>query len=131
MEKITMYKCSYCGELFRVEEQCLKHETKEKNIIEANEMLQNNITLGEINRKCHLWEELPPYLDKVTKDNCFVISHWQCCEKPAYQIQEINIGGDLYLSGVGSWYGAYGGFVNPKSHHLKKVFPKEDLYIFR
>lgn len=131
MKKIEMFKCEHCGELFLSEEQCLKHEKKEESIIEANKMLQNNCSLGEINNKCHLWEELPPHLEGVTKDNCFIVSHWQCCEKPAYQIQEINIGGDLYLSGIGSWYGAYGGFVNPKSHHLKKVFSKEDLYVYR
>lgn len=131
MKKVIVYKCDFCGEAFFDEEQCLKHEEKEKNIGEANEMLQNNFSLGEINRKCHLWKELPPYLEKVTKDNCFVISYWQCCEKPAYQIQEINISGELYLSGRGSWEGAYGGFVNPKSYHLKKVFPKERLYIYR
>ena len=85
----------------------------------------------KFDEECKIWSELPEYLEEVTEDNCFVISHWQCCEKPAYQIQEIEVGGRLYVSGVGSWYGAYGGYLPINDHHLKRPYGKDKLYVYR
>lgn len=99
--------------------------------IRANEMLHEGRALKEINRKCEIWHELPEYLEEVTEDNCFVVSHWQCCEKPAYQIQEIDIDGNLLLSGIGSWYGAYGGYLPINDYHLKRPYGKDKLYVYR
>lgn len=131
MKKITMYECEYCGEKFLSEEYCLKHEEKESSNVKANKMLHEGRTLKEINEECKIWNELPEYLEEVTEDNCFVISHWQCCEKPAYQIQKIEVGGRLFVSGVGSWYGAYGGYLPINDHHLKRPYGKDKLYVYR
>lgn len=89
MEKVIRYKCDYCGELFSLEEWCLKHEGSHRRSEKANEMLDEGKTLEEINNECHFWLEVPDYLKNVTKDNCFAIGHWQCCDKPAYRIVSI------------------------------------------
>jgi hypothetical protein len=63
----------------------------------------------------------------ITKDNCFIVSHWQCCEKPAYRITSIQDGGWLKLWGRGSWMGEYGGTVSVDK--LPKSYPKENLFV--
>ena len=83
MEKVIRYMCDYCGELFSSEEWCLEHEKAHKRSEKANEMLDEGKTLEGINNECHLWPEVPKHLKNVTKDNCFVISYWQCCDKTA------------------------------------------------
>ena len=77
MEKVIRYKCDYCGELFSLEELCLRHEESHRKLEKANEMLDAGKTLEEINAECHLWSEVPIYLKNVTKDNCFIIRYWQ------------------------------------------------------
>lgn len=84
MEKVIRYKCSDCGDLFDSEESCLKHEDRHKRINKANEMLNNGHTLQEIQDACNIWYSIPEHLKNVNKDNCFIISYWQCCDKPAY-----------------------------------------------
>ena len=102
MEKVIRYMCDYCGELFGSEELCLEHEESHRKSEKANEMLSDGKTLEEINNECHFWSEVPDYLKNVTKDNCFVIRHWQCCDKPAYRIVSITHQRRLRLSGCGS-----------------------------
>ena len=123
MEKVIRYKCDYCGELFDLEEWCLKHEESHKKSKKANEMLNAGKTLEEINNECHFWSEVPDYLKNVTKGNCFVISHWQCCNKPAYRIVYITYQGRLRLSGY------YGGEVDINNNNLKNPRPKEELFV--
>ena len=129
MEKVIRYMCDYCGELFSLEEWCLEHEESHRKSEKANEMLSGGKTLEEINNECHLWSEIPDYLKNVTKDNCFVISHWQCCDKPAYRIVYITHQGRLRLSGRGSWSGYYGNEVNINYDNLKNPRPKEELFV--
>ena len=130
MKEVVMYECEICGQTFYNKESCLKHEEKEKISITANQMLQAGKTLGEINTECQIWCELPIYLEDVTQDNCFKVSYWQCCEKPAYQVKEISLNGDLYLEGIGSWTGYYGGYVRINDGHLKHPYAKEELYVY-
>ena len=52
-------------------------------------MLDNGCTLQEIQDSCNIWYSVPEHLKNVNKDNCFTISWWQCCDKPAYQIKYI------------------------------------------
>lgn len=40
MEKVTMYRCEYCGNLFDTAELSAKHEQRHRNIDGANEMLR-------------------------------------------------------------------------------------------
>ena len=129
MEKVTRYKCDYCGKLFSSEEWCLEHEESHKKSEKANEMLDAGKTLEEINNKCHLWSEVPEYLKNVTKDNCFTISHWQCCDKPAYRIVSIVYDGRLRLFGCGSWSGYYGDLVGIHDNNLKNPRSKEELFV--
>lgn len=129
MEKVIRYKCDYCGELFSLEEWCLKHEESHRKSEKANEMLNGGKTLEEINNECHFWSEVPDYLKNVTKDNCFVISHWQCCDKSAYRIVSITRQGRLRLFGCGSWSGYYGGEVNINYDILRNPRPKEELFV--
>ena len=129
MEKLIKYKCDYCGELFSSEEWCLEHEELHKKSEKANEMLNTGKTLEEINNECHLWYEVPEYLKNVTKDNCFVISYWQCCNKPAYQITHIYFDGYVDVRGCGSWSGYYGNRLRIDSCNLKNPRPKEELFV--
>lgn len=129
MEKVIRYKCDYCGKLFSSEEWCLEHEESHKKSEKANGMLDAGKTLEEINNECRLWLEVPKYLKNVTKDNCFAISHWQCCDKPAYRIVSIVYDGRLRLFGCGSWSGYYGGLVGIHDSNLKNPRPKEELFV--
>ncbi len=129
MEKVIRYICDYCGELFSLEEWCLEHEESHRKSEKANEMLSGGKTLKEINNECHLWSEVPDYLKNVTKDNCFVVSYWQCCDKPAYRIVSITHKGRLELWGCGSWNGYYGGEFKIGNDNLKDPRPKEELFV--
>ena len=129
MMEVTKYKCDYCHDLFDSGELCLKHEESHRRSFEANEMLDSGKTLEEINNECHFWSKVPDYLKNVTKYNCFTISYWQCCDKPAYRIVSITHQGRLRLSGCGSWSGYYGGEVNINCDDLKNPRPKEELFV--
>lgn len=129
MEKVIRYKCEHCGDLFYNEEECIKHEERHKDIQLANEMLRDRKTLGEINNKFSIWDNLPDKLTTVTKDSCFAIPHWQCCEKPAYKITGIEFGGKLSLFGCGSWNGYYGNSVSVNSTNLLDPRPAEEWFI--
>lgn len=129
MKTVTRYKCDYCGELFSSENMCLEHEDRHVRVDKANEMLKNGCTLKEIQDECNIWYELPDYLKDVTKDNCFKISYWQCCDKPAYHIICIGLDGRVNVRGCGSWNGYYGNYVSINSHDLKNPRPKEELFV--
>lgn len=129
MQKVIQYKCDYCGKCFDSFEQCSFHEHKHRNTIKANRMLKADCTLSEINEECNIWNELPEYLKNVTKNHCFTISYWQCCDKPAYQIIDIDINGRLYLSGCGSWVGYYGAWVSIDSNNLRYVHDSGKLFV--
>lgn len=129
MEKVIKYKCSGCGELFDTPEQCLAHEIRHKQIRRANEMLKEGCTLKEIQEKCNIWYSIPEYLENITKDNCFKIVWWQCCDKPAYQITYINFDGRVDVRGCGSWNGYYGKLLSLNDRDLKDPRPKEELFV--
>lgn len=131
MKEVKMYECDYCAEKFYEPEDCLKHEQRHKDINKANEMFYEGSTLEKINERCSLWSNLPNYLKNVTKDNCFKISHWQCCEKPAYQIKKICFDGRFCVGGIGSWSGYYENYMRIDNINLKKVYPPEELYIYK
>ncbi len=129
MEKVIRYKCNYCGELFYTEEECLKHEQRHLDIEKANQMLEDGATLQEINDVCHIWHKVPEHLKEVTTDNCFVISYWQCCDKPAYKITSIYMDGRLRVWGCGSWNGYYGNPLDINDSNLKNIHNKEELFV--
>lgn len=129
MEKVIKYRCSNCEELFNSEKECLEHEDKHKRIAKANEMFDEGYTLQEINNSCNIWYHIPDYLKNVNKDNCFTISYWQCCDKPAYQIVYIYMDGKVRVWGCGSWSGYYGDVLSLNSNNLRNVHDKEELFI--
>ena len=129
MEKVIRYKCSECGELFDIPENALACEVRHKRIEKANDMLNEGYTLKQINDKCEIWGSVPEYLDNVNKDNCFKISYWQCCDKPAYQIVGIYFDGKVNVRGCGSWNGYYGNSLRLDSRDLKDPRSKEELFV--
>ena len=88
-----------------------------------------NSKISQINKECNIWRWVPEHLENVKKDHCFVISYWQCCDKPAYQIIDVDINGRLYLSGCGSWNGYYGGWVPIDGSNLRYVHDPEELFV--
>jgi len=126
MEEIKAYKCSECKEIFDSEFEALKCEFKHKQAELANKMLDMGCPLRYINYICGFDWNLREELEEVTKDNCFVFSHWQCCNKPAYQIMSIEYGGVLNVRGKGGWMGYYGDKMFPNK--LPTPHSKEELY---
>ena len=129
MEKVIKYRCSECGELFDTPDMAITHEIRHEIIEKANEMLNEGYTLKQINDECEIWDSVPKHLENVNKDNCFKISWWQCCEKPAYQIRHIYFDGKLEVRGCGSWNGYYGNTLGLHSRDLIDPRPKEELFI--
>jgi hypothetical protein len=132
MVVVTKYRCEHCGDLLNSEEKCLEHEARHLMIYKANELLEEGKTLKEINDETLIWsdwDKVPQHLENVTKDNCFTISYWQCCDKPAYQILYINFDGTVSVRGCGSWDGYYGNDLRLTDHSLRNPRPKEELFI--
>ena len=129
MKKIIQYKCDYCGKCFDSDKLCLQHEEMHKSVIKARRLLEKDYTLSQINKECSIWHGIPEYLKNVTKNHCFVISYWQCCDKPAYQIIDIDITGRLYILGCGSWTGYYGEWLPIYSNNLRHAHNPEELYV--
>ena len=129
MKEVIKYQCSECGELFDTPEMALAHEIRHERIEKANEMLNEGCTLKQINDECEIWAYVPEHLENINKDNCFKISYWQCCDKPAYQIVRICFDGDVIVRGCGSWSGYYNNRLRIDSRDLKNPRPKEELFI--
>ena len=105
------------------------YERRPERIEKANEMLNEGYTLKQINDECEIWAYVPEYLENINKDNCFRISYWQCCDKPAYQIIRIYFDGYVNVRGCGSWSWYYGNRLRIDSHDLKNPRPKEELFV--
>lgn len=128
MKETIMYKCDKCGESFDKEREALECEFNHKKEELANKLLNDGFSLNYINYICGFGWKLSDKQEGITKDNCFIISHWQCCDKPAYRITEIDYRGNVYLYGIGGWHGGYGGWKSINDYQLKKPYPKESLY---
>ena len=129
MEEIKAYKCSICKHTYDREIDALECEFKHARCHYANAMLERGSNLRSIEYQCGFNWNLTDEQKEITKDSCFVISHWQCCDKPAYQIRSIEESGRVYVSGKGSWSGYYGNEVNISEYYMKKPCPKEELFI--
>lgn len=128
-EEIKGYKCNWCGELYKEELHAVECAYKHSRENLANSLLRDGATLETIQSRCNFRWNLKDYQKNITKDNCFVMSHWQCCDKPAYQIMKINIDGGLYLRGKGNWSGYYGNDV--RVDQLSTPYPEEDLFVHK
>lgn len=129
MEKVIKYKCEHCGDLFNTPQECEAHESRHIAIETANALLRDGKTLQEIQEVTGVWYRVPEHLKDVNKDNCFTIRHWQCCEKPAYQMTSIFFDGRVNVRGCGSWSGYYGRALNINDDLLNNPRPKEELFV--
>ena len=127
-EEVKSYRCNWCGKLYSGYLEAERCAFDHARLNFANALLSSNYNLGFINYRCGFGWELSDKLKEVTKDNCFVFSHWQCCNKPAYRIVRIDKDGCVYLHGWGSWSGGYGNSIFPDE--LPEPHPKEDLFIY-
>ena len=126
-EEVTSYKCNWCGKLHERKSDADKCAFDHARGNYATSLLREGYPLRHINFFCRFGWKLSKEREDITQDNCFIVSHWQCCEKPAYRITSINPNGTLELSGKGSWSGYYGNSVS--IDRLPKPHPKEDLFI--
>ena len=127
MEEITVYECKTCGTTHRAEEDAYKCEFKHAQTALANSLWNKGYDLSIVNYYCGYCWNLSKEREKITKDSCFIISHWQCCDKPAYRIVRIEDNGWVMVKGCGSWSGYYGNEM--QIENLPKPYPKEDLFI--
>ena len=127
-EEVKSYKCKWCGELhnFKTNADLCAFNHAKYNY--ANSLLEKGYGLKYINSECNFRWDLTKEQENITKDECFIVSHWQCCEKPAYTIREISENGCLRLGGVGGWGGYYGNWI--EIDRLPKANPKEKLYVY-
>lgn len=126
MEEIKAFKCKTCGAIFQRDRDAFECEFKHSQNELANRLLEDGYTLGHIDWCCKLGWNLTAEQKDITKDNCFIVSHWQCCDKPAYQIVATE-NGMLRLCGCGNWSGYYGNTVS--LDRLPAPHPKEELFI--
>jgi hypothetical protein len=127
MEEIQAFKCKVCGEMFDGAVKAYECEFKHAQEDYANCLLKEGYDLDYINRWCGLNWNLKEEQKRITKDNCFIIRHWQCCDKPAYRIMGIERNGYLNVRGCGSWSGYYGNLMSVSD--LPEPHPKEELYV--
>ena len=127
-EEVISYRCKWCGELheqeYRADECALKHA----KIKLANTLLEAGFTLFYINNHCGFNWKLSDEQKEITKDNCFIISHWQGCGKPAYKITAIEHNNLLRLRGKGGWSGYYSDLYDVE--YLPVPHLKEELFIY-
>ena len=127
-EEVKSFECVWCNKLYsnhRDAAECaFKHARKDY----ANALLNRGDCLGFINNACGFGWKLSDERKEITKNNCFVISYWQCCNKPAYQIVSIESNGRVFLVGKGGWSGYYGGMM--PVNRLPKPHPGEELFVF-
>lgn len=127
VEEVKSYKCNWCDKLHKTERDADMCALKHAKINLANTMLNDGYTLESIEYWCGFHWSLSDEQKGITKDNCFIVSHWQCCDRPAYKIVSIEDGGYLKLWGKGSWSGYYGNAVSVDK--LPKPYPPEELFV--
>jgi len=128
MEEIIAYKCKECRTTYDDEADAYKCEFKHAQTALANCLWHKGYGLATINYCCKFDWTLSKEQENITQDSCFIISYWQCCEKPAYKIVRIEDNGWLMVRGCGSWTGYYGHAL--QIHNLPKPHPKEELFIY-
>jgi hypothetical protein len=128
-EEVLSYKCNWCNELYKMKRDADICALKHAKYNLANTLLKDGYPLSSIEYWCNFGWNLKDSQKDITKDNCFIMSHWQCCNKPAYRIVSIQDGGYLRLFGIGSWSGGYGNTISidklPIPHSKEELFVDE------
>lgn len=126
VQEVVSYKCMWCNQLHKSETDadiCALNHAKE-NL--ANSLWESGRNLESVEYWCKFGWKLSEEQKLITKDNCFVMSHWQCSDKPAYQITRFDERGNPKLWGKGGWSGYYGNFIQmkdlPEAHHKEELF---------
>lgn len=127
MKEVTMFECEYCRETHTSELLALQCEFKDKRTEYANKLLSEGWTIDQIEYSCGFHWSLKEEHKKVTKDSCFAIPHWQCCDKPAYRITRINKNGSVDVFGIGGWGGGYGNTMS--LDNLGTPHDKSELFV--
>ena len=120
MKIVPMYEAED-GKQFRDAPQCIEYEQQCSDLAAANDMMDNGATLMAALTRAHQtrpwWDQRLALADKAilmktTKDTGFVVSHWQCINKPVYKPTRLDRAGRVQLFGdAGSWSGPYGNWV--------------------
>ena len=137
IEEVHGWKCPRCNKLFeekKVAYCCLETHINEDNI--NKDFFDNNLSLGQIIKKygniIWIWTySLTEKQKTITKDNCFVIRHWQGCKKPAYKIERLFLHGMIKLGGVGGWSGYYSSVIKLDKYNLLDPRQKAELYEYK
>ena len=124
----TTYKCEECYEIYEEYYRALECIFTHARGNLATAMLNAGRTLSSIQYICGFNWELADNQKDITKDNCFVMSHWQLCEKPAYSIYTIDGDGTITIGGWGGWHGPYSDKVKLSS--LTDPRPASEKYSY-
>lgn len=124
MKVITKYVADD-GKEFTNEKQCLEHEYFVQEVAKINIKFENGATLWDCFEDAaklqydgqHLYlenyTEHEVVLRKINKNFKFSIPHWQCVDKPGYDLCAIEYEGyglKFFIFGnAGCWSGPYGG----------------------
>ena len=126
--EVVSYKCNWCGKLHDSETRAAQCSFAHAKHNLANSLLNDGSNLASIEFYCNFRWNLTEEQKGITKENCFVMSHWQCSKEPAYRIVSINEG-LLRLSGIGGWMGYYGNNVSLED--LPEPHAKEELFVYK
>ena len=121
LKQVIMFEADD-GKQFSNEEHCKEYEQRCGDIFYALKMLENGATLMAV--LVRAYQTLPYWdarltiedrviLEQATKDTPFVVSHWQCSDKPGYKFSDLNHKVQVFLYGdTGSWSGSYGSWLD-------------------
>ena len=118
IQKIEAWETSD-GRVWRTEVVAQQHEAELDRLQAANTALKSGASVLACLKLLWLDPVDAPraqkydVLERVTKDTKIAIPHWQCSDKPGYQVSRFELGGRVYLFGdAGAWSGPYGSTVS-------------------
>lgn len=123
----TMYECPECGQSYDEYRRAARCDYEHAKELAINADFESGLTLGNIwSLYGGMMKDLPEELKNIHKDNCFVVSYLQCCDRPAYRISHISMYGEITVSGDGSYSGGYTSKVG--FHSLTDPRPLSELW---
>ena len=100
------------GKLHRHEPSARTHQFSINQALEATEMLETGMSVGDCLKAVGYPAEIQEILYSVTSESKLVVSHWQCRDTPGYKPIRFLPGLSMRVWGdAGSWSGPYGGTV--------------------
>lgn len=121
LKQVIMFEADD-GKQFTNAKNCKEYEQRCGDIFDALKMLESGATLMAVLVRAYqtlpYWDarltvEDRAILNQATKDTPFVVSHWQCHDKPGYKFCDLNHKVQVFLHGdASSWSGAYGSWLD-------------------